>query len=184
MFVDDHGGHVIPGMVCAWWFDGEKMFEPLVMRECRMASISDTHPLWPGEGKGEGAGAVIPLIPQDMSIGMAPGNKSFWINLSSDEEAVARGAPSKFEAELTPWWGPPSELTYKNNEYFLGMGYDILRLQATKCRLVVDGEVLEGTGYFQKVSVQAPSFPWFWGCLLYTSPSPRDGLLSRMPSSA
>ena len=28
-------------------------------------------------------------------------------------------------------------------------------------------------------------FPFiFCGCLLYTSPSPRDGLLSRMPSSA
>ena len=25
---------------------------------------------------------------------------------------------------------------------------------------------------------------WIKGCLLYTSPSPRDGLLSRMPSSA
>src|SRR5664279_6158142 len=25
---------------------------------------------------------------------------------------------------------------------------------------------------------------WFMVCLLYTSPSPRDGLLSRMPSSA
>ena len=25
---------------------------------------------------------------------------------------------------------------------------------------------------------------WKTGCLLYTSPSPRDGLLSRMPSSA
>ena len=25
---------------------------------------------------------------------------------------------------------------------------------------------------------------WFNNCLLYTSPSPRDGLLSRMPSSA
>ena len=25
---------------------------------------------------------------------------------------------------------------------------------------------------------------WIIGCLLYTSPSPRDGLLSRMPSSA
>ena len=24
----------------------------------------------------------------------------------------------------------------------------------------------------------------YWNCLLYTSPSPRDGLLSRMPSSA
>ena len=28
------------------------------------------------------------------------------------------------------------------------------------------------------------SFDWAIGCLLYTSPSPRDGLLSRMPSSA
>ena len=27
-------------------------------------------------------------------------------------------------------------------------------------------------------------FVWFFSCLLYTSPSPRDGLLSRMPSSA
>ena len=27
-------------------------------------------------------------------------------------------------------------------------------------------------------------FQTWWGCLLYTSPSPRDGLLSRMPSSA
>ena len=26
--------------------------------------------------------------------------------------------------------------------------------------------------------------PWVLNCLLYTSPSPRDGLLSRMPSSA
>ena len=26
--------------------------------------------------------------------------------------------------------------------------------------------------------------PYSWSCLLYTSPSPRDGLLSRMPSSA
>ena len=30
-----------------------------------------------------------------------------------------------------------------------------------------------------------PWTQWWWkGCLLYTSPSPRDGLLSRMPSSA
>ena len=29
-----------------------------------------------------------------------------------------------------------------------------------------------------------PSGRWLWICLLYTSPSPRDRLLSRMPSSA
>ena len=31
---------------------------------------------------------------------------------------------------------------------------------------------------------QKPDFTYLYGCLLYTSPSPRDGLLSRMPSSA
>ena len=30
----------------------------------------------------------------------------------------------------------------------------------------------------------APSYVYHVVCLLYTSPSPRDGLLSRMPSSA
>ena len=29
-----------------------------------------------------------------------------------------------------------------------------------------------------------PMLPMWYSCLLYTSPSPRDGLLSRMPSSA
>ena len=37
----------------------------------------------------------------------------------------------------------------------------------------------------QVASLQTHPTPWCVGCcLLYTSPSPRDGLLSRMPSSA
>ena len=47
--------------------------------------------------------------------------------------------------------------------------------------MVQDGatkeEILEKTGH--TVGLDNVSF-----CLLYTSPSPRDGLLSRMPSSA
>ena len=38
----------------------------------------------------------------------------------------------------------------------------------------------EGEGRASKAAEMAISNP----CLLYTSPSPRDGLLSRMPSSA
>ena len=165
MHKDEHGGFVIPGMVCAWWYDGETMHEPLTMRECRMAVVGDDHPLWPGAGAGEGAGAIVPIEREDMSMGMMPGNSGMWMSLSSDREAVSRGAPSAFEAELTPWWGPTSSLTYRNNEYSMGMGYDILRLQGSKCRLNVDGEPEEGTAYFQKVTVQAPASPWFWGML-------------------
>ena len=35
-----------------------------------------------------------------------------------------------------------------------------------------------------RLDPDAFSFRWYKDCLLYTSPSPRDGLLSRMPSSA
>ena len=41
----------------------------------------------------------------------------------------------------------------------------------------------EGTG-FEPIEFVAPITAEFYICLLYTSPSPRDGLLSRMPSSA
>ena len=46
----------------------------------------------------------------------------------------------------------------------------------------IDSEVLQaGVGGPGLVGPEAHSL---WTCLLYTSPSPRDGLLSRMPSSA
>ena len=35
-----------------------------------------------------------------------------------------------------------------------------------------------------KIEDYAINAAYNWSCLLYTSPSPRDGLLSRMPSSA
>ena len=42
----------------------------------------------------------------------------------------------------------------------------------------------EGDGSFKPSMPTAADAPPAYGCLLYTSPSPRDGLLSRMPSSA
>ena len=50
------------------------------------------------------------------------------------------------------------------------------------------GRALEGAEELQVVSMlvkqRRDSIDQFTNCLLYTSPSPRDGLLSRMPSSA
>ena len=64
--------------------------------------------------------------------------------------------------------------------------------------------ILKHDGAMQLMEAKMPIAAWYWamrqsaithrwaklmidipkGCLLYTSPSPRDGLLSRMPSSA
>ena len=55
--------------------------------------------------------------------------------------------------------------------YYYGGGMDVYNGAA----FMVDRSTLEPNN--SKVAVS-------WNCLLYTSPSPRDGLLSRMPSSA
>ena len=53
-----------------------------------------------------------------------------------------------------------------------------------------DVETRYGGGFVQQINGVAGGrlagrpVDWFYYCLLYTSPSPRDGLLSRMPSSA
>ena len=43
---------------------------------------------------------------------------------------------------------------------------------------------LTGFGFYALSNLPIEAFPDVQDCLLYTSPSPRDGLLSRMPSSA
>jgi len=183
MRVDENRGHVVPGMVCSWWYDGKEMHEPLLMKECKMFSLDDKHPLWPIEGNGEGSGAVIPLVDDDLSLGLTKGNKKFWLNLTSSEAAQKKGAPKSFKAELTPWWGPPSKLTYKNNVFFSDMGYDILRIQGTKASIKIDNEDFEGTGYFQKVSVQSPTLPWFWGMLHFDDGSYLDWFMPHLSFS-
>ena len=54
--VDEHGGITFPGMVAAWWYDGEQMHEPLVLREARFCALDSAHPLWPQNGEAAAAG--------------------------------------------------------------------------------------------------------------------------------
>ena len=55
------------------------------------------------------------------------------------------------------------------------MNYPVLDLKATGERI----NQLRKDNNLRVIDVAE-----YMGCLLYTSPSPRDGLLSRMPSSA
>ena len=45
-------------------------------------------------------------------------------------------------------------------------------------------KILEKIGIWRHIASNLVPFQYLNVCLLYTSPSPRDGLLSRMPSSA
>ena len=67
------------------------------------------------------------------------------------------------------------EFLEKKASYCLGLAK---KLGATESSVIVNNSVSETVNFRNKKLDESNS------CLLYTSPSPRDGLLSRMPSSA
>ena len=72
------------------------------------------------------------------------------------------------------------ELIKRLNEWKDNVESKGMRVNMNKTKVMISGER-------QKVRQKAVRWPrgvCNKGCLLYTSPSPRDGLLSRMPSSA
>ena len=166
--VDEDGRHTLPGMVCAWWYDGEDMHEPYLMREARIAALDGQHPDWPGSGSFPGSGAVVPVTDDDLSMGMADDGSHFWLRCKGDASAVEGGAPESFDLKITPWTKAASSAAYSNNVFGNDMGYDIIRLHACKCHGKIDDQSVQGSAYFQKVTVQAPSVPWFWGFLHFS----------------
>lgn len=164
---DAERGLALDGMVCAWWFDGQRMHEPVIQQICRMIAMPDTHPKWPGKSKdaGKGGGAVVPLLDNDLSMGLKSDLSSFWVHLLTDDSADHPKVPKKFDLSLTPWNAAMSTARQASATYAANMGYDILRLHGTKVHGKLDDEDVTGTAYFQKVCVQAPSVPWYWGML-------------------
>ena len=79
----------------------------------------------------------------------------------------------------------------KNRQLALGEHARLYFEDATTIRYQIQEmlrieRVFEAEGIEEELSAYNPLIPdgHNWNCLLYTSPSPRDGLLSRMPSSA
>ena len=77
----------------------------------------------------------------------------------------------------------------KSPQFRIGNGYDIHRLVEDR-DLIIGGVKLhhpESLGLYGHSDADVLShsiMDALLGCLLYTSPSPRDGRISRMPSSA
>ena len=79
------------------------------------------------------------------------------------------------------WWRA-RHIREENAAYFLDSKSERELLAGSNNGLVLDGvdARLTADDSFRNLAVVATT----GACLLYTSPSPRDGLLSRMPSSA
>ena len=77
-------------------------------------------------------------------------------------------------------------ITYGNRIFIEFSGYSESELLGSQHNIIRHPDMPRGVFklLWDKISNREECFAYVKNCLLYTSPSPRDGLLSRMPSSA
>jgi hypothetical protein len=136
------------GMSAAWYFDGEKMHDPWLLQDLEFEAVDRP-----------GGGALVPAGREDLVMS---GDGTHYEVGAADTAGTTR---MKFKME--PWSPWLSEHRFAKSNMMRHWGYDILKIHAMKMKGTIEREgaapeAIDGTAYFQKVRVNAPSTPWYW----------------------
>ncbi len=130
------------GMAAAWWYDGDTMHDPLLLKEMNFEVEN-------GGKKGE----LRPICDGDYRFFGSP--RKYRVHIVDAE--------NDFRLELTPWNEYMQKHRFKENYYTKKYSYNIMKIYGMKLSGTIEGEDVTGTAYFQRVNVNAPATPWYWG---------------------
>ncbi|MCK4613400.1 MAG: hypothetical protein KAU14_01245, partial [Thermoplasmata archaeon] len=137
------------GMTAVWYYDGKEMYDPFILKE------SDFRVQWKNSGE------LVPDTMDDLRFYGGPGNYSVRI------QNLKKGMDFTFK--LSPWSEFLSTPRYASRHYIGRYGYNILRFYGMRLKGTLttpkSREEFNGSAYFQKVMVNAPSIPWYWAVL-------------------
>ena len=134
----NHNRNTLDGAVAAWYFDGEKMHHNFILEQCNI-NINE-------EDKKLSSDSAAPT--------------SFSIDKTKNTIKIGNNFEFIAEPEYKNEFTVP---TYHSNTYIFDKGYSIIRLNHLNLRGKVNNESIQGSAYFQRVFVNAPSPPWYWG---------------------
>ena len=124
------------GAVCAWYFDGERMHHNFLLEQCNI-KISDREL------------STTSATPTSFSI---DGKRSV-VKIGKDFKFIAdENGKHDFK-----------RANYHSNNFIGEKGYSIMKVNHTDLSGKVGGKPIRGTAYFQRVFVNAPAMPWYWG---------------------
>ncbi len=126
----------LDGAVASWYFDGKKMHHNFLLEHCDI-QIS-------GNGLKTDSDTPTSFV-MDSSRNI--------IRIGDDFNFIAdAGKRHSF-----------SFPTYHDRKFVMNKGYQIIRLNHLDLSGTVGGKPIKGSAYFQRVFVNAPSPPWYWG---------------------
>lgn len=126
----------LDGVVAAWYFDGDRMHHNFLLEQCNL------------------------YVSDNKLFSDSNPSSSFYINKT--ENTVKIGDDFKFiaEADGSNLFTKP---TYNWDIYFAYKGYSVIRTNYLRLVGEVQDKPIQGSAYFQRVFVNGPSVPWYWG---------------------
>lgn len=136
VLLDFTGNRKDEGVVACWYFDGEKMHHNRILEQC-----------------------PLDIQPDRISSDSATPT-SFSVESDCCRVKIGDVFDFKVVGGSNHLFNQP---TYHKDDILADFSYSILRHNRLELTGKVDGEKIGGTAYFQRVCVNAPMPPWFWG---------------------
>lgn len=134
------------GLAASWYYDGNEMHDPLFVDH------GDLFSTWTS-----GGGKIRVRGESDYSFDA----------LSTPYNVNFARADSGVRIQISPWTDFLSRVTETGKTYFRHLGYKMHKIRGSKVhghlRVGDKSETVEGTAYFQKVRINSPTSPWYWG---------------------
>ncbi len=133
---------MLDGVAAAWYFDGEKMHHNFLLEQCNLHFKDRSI-------------TATSTLPASYSIT----GRKHSVQIGLDFEFIS------VENNGHAFTGP----TYNSDTYYAKRGYSIIRINHLKMSGKIRGENVGGSAYFQRVFVNTPSPPWYWGIFHFKS---------------
>jgi hypothetical protein len=136
----------VPGLTAAWYFDGKKMHDPLFLESGTISSQ------WSD---------------QNSSLVLKNGGHCSFSSNKTDFRIDTEFRDMKIDLEVTEWLPHLHDLVPTGKRYLGFLGYKMVKLRGCRVKGILDlgkgAEKVEGTTYFQKVRINSPTSPWYFG---------------------
>ncbi len=142
----EHGKAIAYGMVASWYFDGKTMIDPLFIDEGPLTSR------W---------------SPGDRELNLVGDGRYAFSGKEETHEVIVEREDLNIRIDLKPWTDFMADVVPSGKDYFMHLSYAMHKIRGSKAQgrisLGDNTEEVEGTAYFQKVRINSPTSPWYWG---------------------
>lgn len=134
------------GLTASWYFDGVEMIDPLFIDSGTLTSS------W---------------SEKDRELSLV-GDGRYIFSGKNDSNRVEIARPNvNIELDLKPWTEFMRQIVPTGKQYLANLGYTMHKIRGSR----VEGRIsigdrtedVIGTAYFQKVKINSPTSPWYWG---------------------